>query len=68
MLTTTQIRSLKPAAQPYKVADTKGLFLLVQPTGSLLWRFRFRKFGIEKKLSFGSFPDVLVAGSPQSAG
>ena len=60
MLTTTQIRSLKPAARPYKVADAKGLFLLVQPTGSLLWRFRFRKFGIEKKLSFGSFPDVSL--------
>jgi hypothetical protein len=42
MLTVTQIRTLKPAPKPYKVPDVDGLFLLVQPSGALLWRFRFR--------------------------
>ena len=58
MLTTVQIRALKPAARPYKVPDGDGLFLLVQPSGSLLWRFRYKVFGTERKLSLGSFPDV----------
>ena len=51
MLTVTQIRSLKPADRPYKVADVDGLYLLVQPSGALLWRFRNRCCGIERKLS-----------------
>ncbi|MBY8829874.1 Arm DNA-binding domain-containing protein [Hephaestia mangrovi] len=60
MLTNTQIRALKPAAQPYKVPDRDGLFLLVQPTGALLWRFRFKILGVERKLSLGSYPDISL--------
>lgn len=55
MLTVMQIRSLKPAERPYKVADADGLYLLVQPSGALLWRYRYRCCGIERKLSLGSF-------------
>lgn len=60
MLTTVQIRSLKPEQRPYKVADSEGLFLLVQPTGALLWRFRYKVFGQERKLSLGTFPDLSL--------
>lgn len=60
MLTTVEIRALKPAARPFKVADSKGLYLLVQPSGSLLWRFRYRVLGVERKLSLGSFPEVSL--------
>jgi len=52
--------ALKARSRPYKAFDSDGLFLLVQPSGSLLWRFRYRKFGIERKLSLGSFPDVSL--------
>jgi integrase len=60
MLTVVQIRALKPRSRPYKVFDSDGLFLLVQPSGALLWRFRYRKFGIERKMSLGSFPAVTL--------
>lgn len=60
MLTTVQIRALKPQARPYKVPDSEGLFLLVQPTGALLWRFRYKVFGVERKLSLGTFPEVSL--------
>jgi integrase len=60
MLTVVQIRALKPAERPYKVADVDGLYLLVQPSGALLWRFRYRCCGIERKLSLGSFPEVSL--------
>jgi integrase len=60
MLTVVQIQSLKPAERPFKVFDSDGLYLLVQPSGALLWRFRFRCCGIERKLSLGSFPDVTL--------
>ena len=66
-LTDTAIRNAKPQAKPYKLADEKGLFLLVQPSGGKLWRLKFRVDGrdeqgnpkrIEKKVGFGAYPDV----------
>ncbi|MBW4332266.1 tyrosine-type recombinase/integrase [Stakelama sp. CBK3Z-3] len=60
MLTTVEIRALKPQARPYKVSDTDGLFLLVQPSGALLWRFRYKIFGTERKLSLGCFPEISL--------
>ena len=32
-LTDTEIRKTKPGAKPYRLPDTKGLFLFVTPTG-----------------------------------
>jgi integrase len=61
MLTVTQIQSLKPTRTAYKAFDADGLYLLVQPSGALLWRFRYRCAGIERKLSLGSFPQVSLA-------
>lgn len=58
MLTTIQLNALKPREKPYKVADAKGLYILVNPSGSLLWRVKFRFQGIEKKISLGRYPDV----------
>jgi hypothetical protein len=43
VLTTLQIKSAKPAERAYKLADTGGLFVLVQPNGSKLWRYKCRR-------------------------
>ena len=37
-LTDTAIRNAKPKAKAYKIADSQGLYLLVNPGGSKLWR------------------------------
>jgi hypothetical protein len=55
-LTDMQARKAKPTERPYKLADGGGLFLLVQPNGSKLWRMKYRHEGREKLLSFGSYP------------
>jgi len=60
-LTVVEIKSAKPKEKPYKMADEKGLYLLVNPNGSKLWKFKYRFSGVEKKLSFGAFPDVALA-------
>ena len=39
-LSDVQIRNLRPREKAYKVADYDGLFVLVTPTGSKLWRFK----------------------------
>lgn len=60
-LSETSIRKLKPRAKPYKVADEKGLFLTVTPSGGRLWNMKFRTLlGTEKKLSFGSYPELSL--------
>lgn len=58
MLTLRQIQSLRPRSKPYKIYDGNGLFLLIQPNGSRLWRFRYRLYGRERRLSLGKFPQV----------
>lgn len=60
MLSDVEIRALKPASKPYKRGDAKGLFLLVQPTGSLIWRFKYRFYGVERNLSFGHYPETTL--------
>lgn len=60
-LTDIAIRNAKPRARPYKLGDSFGLFLLVQPLGSKLWRFKYRVDGREKKLSCGIYPEVSLS-------
>lgn len=61
MLTTLQIKAAKPAERAYKLADTGGLFVLVQPNGSKLWRYKFRLDGVEGLQALGAFPEVTLA-------
>ncbi|HCK83096.1 MAG TPA: integrase [Hyphomonadaceae bacterium] len=57
-ITEPQIRTAKPAARPYKIFDSGGLFVVVTPSGGKLWRFRFRHDGKEKLLALGAYPKL----------
>lgn len=61
MLTDKAIRALKPSEKPYKAADSLGLYLLIQPNGSRLWRFKYRFAGKEKLAAFGAYPETGLA-------
>ena len=56
-----EVRYATTRSKDYKLADAEGLYLLVRPNGSKLWRFKYRYHGKEKLLSFGSYPDVALA-------
>ncbi|UNC14059.1 tyrosine-type recombinase/integrase [Acidiphilium multivorum] len=60
-LTDTAIRNAKPKDKAYKVADSQGLYLLVNPSGSKLWRVKYRMNGTERKLSLGAYPEITLA-------
>ena len=60
-LTNTAIKNAKPKDKPYKLMDESGLFLLVRPNGSKLWRFRYSFNGKEKLLSLGGYPETSLA-------
>jgi integrase len=57
-LTDAKLRTLKSKEKPYKISDFQGLFVLVNPNGSRLWRCKYRWRGKEKLLSFGRYPEV----------
>ena len=60
-LVDTALRGLKPENKPKKYSDGGGLFLLVNPNGSKLWRLAYRFDGKQKTLAFGAYPKVTLA-------
>jgi integrase len=61
VLSDRAIRTSKPREKPFKLYDSSGLHVLVQPSGSKLWRLKYRFAGREKLISFGSYPEVTLA-------
>lgn len=59
-LNDTLIRAAKPREKDWKLADEKGLYLLITANGSKLWRVKFRLNGKEKKLSLGAYPEISL--------
>ncbi len=55
------LRTLKPRERAYKVYDRNGLFLLVSPAGSKLWRWRYRFDLKEKLMALGEYPVTSLA-------
>jgi integrase len=43
------------------MGDAFGLFVLIQPSGGKLWRFKYRFDGREKKLAIGTYPVIGLA-------
>ncbi|PKB88678.1 hypothetical protein A8A01_18310 [Ewingella americana] len=64
-LNDTKIRSLKPSAKPFKISDSQGLYLLVNPSGSRLCYLKYRINRKESRLGLGAYPDVSLANARQ---
>ena len=60
-LTDLKIRKAKQEDKPYKMHDSLGLFLLVNPNGSKLWRQKYKRLGKERVVTHGSYPAVSLA-------
>jgi len=59
-LTDTAVRNAKPAEKPFKLADEKGLYLLVSQSGKY-WRMDYRFASKRKTLAFGTYPTITLA-------
>jgi integrase len=59
-LTDTAVRNTKPDIKPRKLADEKGLYLLVNATGKY-WRMNYRFAGKQKTLALGVYPAITLA-------
>ncbi|MEY3090555.1 MAG: hypothetical protein RL113_871 [Pseudomonadota bacterium] len=60
-LTVKEVENAKSKAKKYKLYDGNGLFLLVLPNGSKLWRYKYRLNGKEYEYAIGSFTKVTLA-------
>ena len=56
MLTDSRIRTAEPKAKAYKIADARGLFVLVKPNGTKLFQYDYRFEGKRKTYSLGVYP------------
>jgi len=59
-LSDTTCKNAKPKDKPYKVADEKGMFLLINPNASKYFRLKYRFDGKEKALALGVYPDTSL--------
>lgn len=54
------VKKAKPAEKPFKLADEKGLYLLVNTAGKY-WRLDYRHNAKRKTLALGVYPDVSLS-------
>lgn len=59
-LTDVKIRQAKPGEKQIKLTDSNGLYLLITPAGSKLWRYKFSLAGKENVFAIGAYPDISL--------
>ncbi|KVX55958.1 tyrosine-type recombinase/integrase [Burkholderia cepacia] len=59
-LTDIKIRQAKAGDKPTKLTDANGLYLLVNPSGSKLWRYKYRIAGKENLFAIGEYPTISL--------
>ena len=67
MLTDTKIKQSKPADKAYRLYDMNGLYLVVNPTGTKVWRYKFRLDKKEYTYTIGKYPAVGLQQARQQA-
>ena len=60
VLTDKAISQAKPLEKSHKLTAGNGLYLLVNPNGSKLLRWKHRADGKEKLMALGAYPDVSL--------
>jgi hypothetical protein len=59
-ITDAKLRVLKSKTAQFKLADAEGLYILVAPGGSKMWRLAYRFNGKQKTLALGHYPVVSL--------
>lgn len=60
MLTDTAIKALRSQKKLYKVSDRDGMYVVVQPSGAIVFRYDYRLNGRRETLTLGRYgPDGL---------
>lgn len=62
-----KLRALKPAEKAYRQAVGGGLYLEVMPSGSKLWRWKYRLDGRENRFAIGKYPRISLVQAREAA-
>jgi integrase len=65
ILTDIRIRKAKPEIKTQRLFDGMGLYLEVSPSGSKLWRLKYRFAKKERRLALGVYPHVGLLSARQ---
>ena len=60
-LTDSDIANAQPADSNRKLYDKRGLYLLIKTTGAKLWRFMYHYNGVERRVTFGTYPTLSLS-------
>ena len=62
-LSDTEIKNAKPKDKIYNLADGKGLYLKIKPSGYKVWLFNYSKPFIKKRvaITLGEYPALTLA-------
>ena len=66
MLNDTQVRDYRPKDKLYRVSDSYGLCIEINPNGSKLWRHRYRFNHKATMMSLGAYPEVSILDARQA--
>jgi integrase len=60
-LTATAVKKAMPRDKQYKLTDSRGMYLLVLPSGGKYWRYDYTHNNKRKTLALGVYPDISLA-------
>ena len=66
MLNDTQVRSYRSKDKLYRVSDSHGLCIEINPNGSKLWRHRYRFNNKATMVSLGTYPEISILDARQA--
>lgn len=61
------LRAAKPTTRTYKISAGGGLYLEVAPSGSKLWRWKYRLHGKENRFALGAYPRISLKEAREAA-
>jgi integrase len=69
-LTVKSIEAIKPGATRREIPDglMRGLFLVIQKSGTMAWAVRYRHKGVSRKLTLGPHPGISLKDARALAG
>ena len=66
MLSDTQLRNFRPKDKLYRVSDSHGLCIEINPNGSKLWRHRYRFNNNATMIALGTYPEISLFDARQA--
>ncbi len=64
-LSDAAINKAKPKDKEHHLYDGDGLYIAITPTGGKLWRMKYYFEGKERRIHFGSYPEISLADARQ---